>query len=80
MIPLLTYRFNLMATRLRKLKLNCKIAAFTAMKRRISLKVKKRNCCIPFKQPFYQQLVGTKSVNNWNDLPVLTKKILATLN
>jgi hypothetical protein len=40
MIPLLTYRFNLMATRLRKLKLNCKIAAFTLSK--ISLKVKKK--------------------------------------
>jgi hypothetical protein len=64
MIPLLTYRFNLMATCGEAKAELQKIAAFTAIEKRISLKVK-RNCCIPFKQPFYQQLVGAKSVNNW---------------
>jgi hypothetical protein len=31
---------------------------------------------VRFRAPLlYQQLVEYKSVNNWNDLPVLTKKI-----
>jgi hypothetical protein len=39
---LLTYRFNLMATRLRNKAELQKIAAFTAIEKRISLKVKKK--------------------------------------
>jgi hypothetical protein len=47
MIPLLTYRFNLMATDCGAKAELQKIAAFTAIEKRISLKKKKS--CIPFK-------------------------------
>jgi phenylacetate-CoA ligase len=67
-----------MVTLLRKLKLNCKNCCFTARERRIFIESKKKRI-VAFhliNNPFYQQLVGTKSINNWTDLPVLTKKNL----
>jgi hypothetical protein len=49
MIPLLTYlQFNGYPIVEAKAELQ-KIAALRLSKKRISLKVKKKNCCIPFK-------------------------------
>jgi phenylacetate-CoA ligase len=53
-----------------------KIAAFTAIEKRISLKVKKEIVAFHLNNnPFINSWL-VKSVNNWNDLPVLTKKNL----
>jgi hypothetical protein len=51
---------------------------FTAIEKRISLKVKKEIVAFHLNNnPFINSLA--KSVNNWNDLPVLTKKNLQPL-
>jgi hypothetical protein len=42
MIPLLTYRFNLMATRLWKLKLNCKKLLLLRLSKRDFIESKKK--------------------------------------
>jgi hypothetical protein len=57
-----------------------KIAAFTAIEKRISLKVKKEIVAFHLNNnPFINSWL-VKSVNNWNDLPVLTKKIYSNPN
>jgi hypothetical protein len=69
MIPLLTYRFNLMATRLRAKAELQKIAAFTAIEKEDF--ISKKIVAFHFnKQPFLSTAgFGTKSINNWTDLP-----------
>jgi hypothetical protein len=74
MIPLLTYRFNLMATNW-KLKLNCKKLLLLRLIEEDFIEVKK-NVYLHLINNLLSTAGWYKITNNWNDLPVLTKKIL----
>jgi phenylacetate-CoA ligase len=79
MIPLfdLSLQFNGYPIAEAKAELQ-KITSFTASEKENFIESKKIEI-VTFhlnNNPFYQQLVGEKSFNNWNDLPVLTKEKL----
>lgn len=79
MLPLfdLSLQFNGYPIQEAKAELQ-KIIAFTASEKEHFIENKKREI-VAFhlnNNPFYQEIVGAKSFNNWNDLPVLNKQNL----
>lgn len=79
MLPLfdLSLQFNGYPIKEAKAELQ-KITSFTASEREQFIENKKKEI-VAFhlnNNPFYQELVGSKSFNNWNELPVLNKQNL----
>ncbi|CAM2856013.1 phenylacetate--CoA ligase family protein [Flavobacterium frigoris] len=79
MLPLfdLSLQFNGYPIQEAKAELQ-KIIAFTASQKEHFIENKKKEI-VTFhlnNNPFYQQIVGAKSFNNWNDLPILNKQNL----
>jgi phenylacetate-CoA ligase len=79
MLPLfdLSLQFNGYPIQEAKAELQ-KIIAFTTSEKEHFIENKKREI-VAFhlnNNPFYQEIVGAKSFNNWNDLPVLNKQNL----